>query len=218
LLSELTFGSLLVYSPRGSGEVSVRSRGVVRSIKTDGPAPGGEGMIEYAVRRLAEELSKCARALSPLFREDLLLVPVPSSAPVLPGGLWVPKRICEALVASGFGSRVAPILTRTHAIPKSAFAGQGKRPGLGVHEASLAVAGRSLFAGEPVLLVDDVVTKGTALLAAARVVSAARPGSEVSAFALVRTMGLLPDVERILDPCLGRISLTGMPPEAHREP
>jgi hypothetical protein len=57
-----------------------------------------------------------------------------------------------------------------------------------------------------VTIVDDFITKGTTLLAAAsRVVENYRE-SETRAFALVRTTGLVPEVERIIDPVVGTIS------------
>jgi len=57
------------------------------------------------------------------------------------------------------------------------------------------------------LLVDDFVTKGATLLAAASLLKEAFPGAEVQGFALVRTMGLVSDVESIVAPCLGTIRL-----------
>jgi len=64
--------------------------------------------------------------------------------------------------------------------------------------------------------VDDVITKGRTLLAAAIRVREAFPGAQVRAFALVRTMGLVPDIGRLLAPCKGVISWVGN--DAHRDP
>jgi hypothetical protein len=61
---------------------------------------------------------------------------------------------------------------------------------------------------ERITVVDDVVTKGATLLAAASLLAVAFPDAEIRAFALVRTMGLIPDVDRILDPVLGWIRRT----------
>ncbi len=72
-----------------------------------------------------------------------------------------------------------------------------------------------LFAGR-VTLVDDVVTKGRTLLAAASRVREVLPRAEVSAFALVRTMNLVLDIERIVEPCVGRIRCVDA--DAAREP
>jgi len=70
------------------------------------------------------------------------------------------------------------------------------------------VAGRPLLdSPSEIVLVDDVLTKGTTLLAAASVLQKAFPASTIQAFALIRTMGLVPEVDRILSPCVGLISL-----------
>jgi hypothetical protein len=43
------------------------------------------------------------------------------------------------------------------------------------------------------------------LLAAASRLHEAFPAAQIRAFALVRTMGLIPQVEHLLDPCQGEI-------------
>jgi hypothetical protein len=47
---------------------------------------------------------------------------------------------------------------------------------------------------------------GSTLLAAASLIASAFPGAEVRAFALVRTLGLVPEIERIVEPIVGRIT------------
>lgn len=68
------------------------------------------------------------------------------------------------------------------------------------------------------LLVDDVVTKGTTLLAAATVLRRRWPHVQVSAFAAIRTCGLEPDIERILDPCDGTIAIDPGTGKVARQP
>ncbi|MBS0380680.1 MAG: hypothetical protein JSS29_19530 [Proteobacteria bacterium] len=92
------------------------------------------------------------------------------------------------------------------AVPKSAFAERGHRPELEVHRESLTVVSR-LPPTPAILLVDDFVTKGRTLLAAAQVLAQAIPGVTIRAFAVVRTMGLVPEVERIQWPVVGEIRL-----------
>jgi hypothetical protein len=59
-------------------------------------------------------------------------------------------------------------------------------------------------------------TKGRTLLAAAMRMREAFPGAQLRAFALVRTMGLVPEVRQLLDPCQGEIRWAGE--DAQRDP
>lgn len=205
--SSIDVGSFLVYSPRGTGETSVRSREIVGHVKNDGPGPfPPERMIDFAVRRLAEELA--GSPLASFLPPGATLVPVPRSAPIKDAhALWVPRRIADGLVSRGIGAAVQPLLIRMSAVRKSAWSSPGNRPTLEDLVASLDVAPtRPLNAPDEILLVDDVVTKGATLLAAANVLSRAFPNARIRAFALIRTMGLVPDVDQILSPCTGTIS------------
>jgi adenine/guanine phosphoribosyltransferase-like PRPP-binding protein len=67
---------------------------------------------------------------------------------------------------------------------------------------------KPLGAPERITIVDDVVTKGATLLAAASLLADVFPDAEILAFALVRTTGLIPNVERIVDPVVGTIRRT----------
>jgi adenine/guanine phosphoribosyltransferase-like PRPP-binding protein len=55
------------------------------------------------------------------------------------------------------------------------------------------------------LLVDDFVSKGRTLLAAAATLQEALPEAEVRAFALARTLGYVPGLEHLVVPCEGEI-------------
>jgi orotate phosphoribosyltransferase len=56
-----------------------------------------------------------------------------------------------------------------------------------------------------IVLIDDVVTAGCTLLAAASRVAEAYPHAEVRAFALVRTMSGV-EITTMQDPCVGTIT------------
>jgi hypothetical protein len=196
LLSSLRFGAFLAYSPHGRSPAELASQAVCRQIKRDGYVSKGrrvEPVIPYAIRRLREclwdELAGTT-ALADLLAPDVVLVPAPGSAPPPPrqrDALWVPHRICVALLAAGFGSHMEPLLARRQAVRKSAAAGRRQRPGVLQHYESFAV--RPPAGGTParIVLVDDVITRGATLLAGASRLAAAFPAAEVSAFALVRT-------------------------------
>jgi adenine/guanine phosphoribosyltransferase-like PRPP-binding protein len=71
-------------------------------------------------------------------------------------------------------------------------------------------------APEGIVLIDDVITKGRTLLAAASRLHEAFPDTRIRAFALLRTMGLISAIENLLCPCKGQIRWKGG--DAHRSP
>jgi adenine/guanine phosphoribosyltransferase-like PRPP-binding protein len=68
---------------------------------------------------------------------------------------------------------------------------------------------RVLVPPERITVVDDVVTKGATLLAAASRLAEAFPNAEVLAFAILRTMGRVGNIEKIVDPCRGELIWRG---------
>jgi len=212
LLSEIRFGSFLVYAPRGTSEVSRRAKRFVRALKEErlvGVPP--QSPSDYAARRLGDE----SPLLGGLFLESALLVPVPRSSLPVEGGIWPALNIASALVRYGLGAAVLPCLTRVKAVPKSAFAASGTRPKPIEHYDS--IQGTKMVTDRPSLcLVDDVITKGATLLGAASRLQETYPQARVMAFALVRTLGFVDDIERIVEPATGTITLHGE--EALREP
>lgn len=199
LPSEIAFASFLVYSPRGTTDLDRRSRGVRTAVKED-----KDGVLALAARRLQEGWDQLT--IKEFLGRDVLLVPAPRSAPLSsPGALWPGRRICEELAAAGLGLEVLPCLERHTAVPKAAFAAPGERTKALGHFETMRVR-RELIVPEhrAILVVDDIVTSGSMLLASVAHVQAAFPGSRVLAFGLVRTVET---VEAMIAPCEGRITL-----------
>lgn len=65
----------------------------------------------------------------------------------------------------------------------------------------------NLEAPPRIAVVDDVVTKGATLLAACSLIREAFPRSVVKGFALIRTLGLQPDVDQLILRCTGTVRL-----------
>jgi len=198
MLAAVPFASCYVYSPQGTCAVSVRSRLLCARLKDRDP----RFMRRYA-ERVRLELAG-ARRFDGWLDAATILVPVPGSAPQAPGSLSTPKALAIAMLDAGLGGRLWTGLRREFAVPKSATAGGGRRPSVASHYASFAVDCLG-DAKLKLLLVDDVVTKGRTLVAAASRLHDAHPEARIGAFALLRTMGLVPEVTRLIEPCVGEL-------------
>ncbi len=209
MIRSVSFGSCYVYSPAGHCAVSQRSRLMCRFLK----AGDAEFLSRYAARVRHEVLDH--RRFRGYFDAETLLIPVPGCVPRAPGGASAAERLAAALVDAGLGGGLWCGLKRVCSVRKSATAPGFTRPTAATHYASFVVeaCGRS---PERILLVDDVVTKGRTLIAAATRVHEAFPQAQIRAFALLRTLGLIADVERLVDPCVGQIRWRGG--DAHRCP
>ncbi|MGH8290926.1 MAG: hypothetical protein ACREV7_18255 [Steroidobacteraceae bacterium] len=151
------------------------------------------------------------RRFAATFGARVVLVPVPGSAAtqVEP---WVGERLAWCLKELGLAGAVWPVLQRRHAVRKSAFAPAGQRPSVLEHYASFVIERKRLSesptpSGERLrlTLVDDVITRGRTLLAAAERLREAFPTAEIRAFSLLRTLGRDEPLRRLLDPCEGEV-------------
>ncbi len=201
MLSKLDFGSCYIYSVRGTSEYSRRTRAEIRD-----PLKAGNRDV---IRRAADRIAQYSREgrFCDLFGPAVTLVPVPGSAPRVTNGLWVPLWICEELHARGLGIVVEAAVSRVAAVKKSAFQRGPDRPTLQQHYDSMA--GDWLASpAERVVVVDDVVTSGCTMLAAASRASEAFGDVPVHGFAVARAQSD-GDVQEVKGPCLGEIRPRG---------
>lgn len=211
MMPALTFAACYVYSPCGECAISARSRVLCSRLK----AGDAHFIPRYAarVRQQASEQSIFAG----FFNASDVLIPVPGNEPPPAGITPVTERLAAALVREGLGLAAWTGLSRARAVRKSATAPHGTRPTVREHFDTFSVEGAGGIPGTAqILLVDDVVTKGRTLMAAAARLQEAFPGARIRAFALLRTMGLIPSVNRLLDPCVGQIKWRGG--DTHRVP
>jgi hypothetical protein len=208
MIERVVFASCYAYSPAGASAICARSR-LLRALLKEGDA---HFMNKYAVR--VRQQTEAASALAGFFLSGDLLVPVPRSAPKA-GGTWAAAELACALVREGVGCATWPGLRRISAVRKSATAAKGWRPTVARHYDSFRLELPDLRPGS-VVLIDDVITKGRTLLAAAACVREALPDVQVRAFALLRTLGLIPDIRNLLEPCRGEILWKGG--DAQRNP
>jgi adenine/guanine phosphoribosyltransferase-like PRPP-binding protein len=207
-IRSLSFCACYIYSPRGEALISEGSRLLRARLKAGDP----EWLPKYA-GHVCEQVIR-QRQFPGLFGVDVILVPVPGSTPSATGS-WAAERLAIALKGVGLARTVWAGLHRRFPVRKSATALTGERPTVQQHYDSFSVA-RSPTTPERIVLVDDVITKGRTLLAAAARLHDAFPNADIRAFALVRTMGFLSDVNRLLEPCQGIVRWAGG--DARREP
>lgn len=122
-----------------------------------------------------------------------LAIPVPSSQRLVESAessQWPSLVIAEQLKVAGMTSRVEPYLQRTRTVRRSRSLRTEDRVTVAEHFDSLSFTGHpSLMdaAVQKILLVDDVLTKGTTLAACYRRVREGFPDAEVIGFAIART-------------------------------
>jgi predicted amidophosphoribosyltransferase len=210
MIRRLAFASCYVYSPGGMGRICEHSR-LLRSLLKEADA---RFMQKYALR-VHQQVDGGSAALRGYFGANDVLVPVPGSAPASVERAWAAAQLAEALVNEGLGRVAWPGLRRVCSVRKSAYALVGARPSVDRHYDSFALL-NPLWQPHSIVLIDDIVTKGRTLLAAAARLHETFPQARIRAFALVRTMGRGHDVQRLLEPCRGEILWRSG--DAHRRP
>lgn len=161
------------------------------------------------------ELVRRGRHFPRLFSPGAILVPVPGSTSAA-GAPWASRQLAVALAALGLGGRVWVALERRIPVRKSAAAPAGERPTVREHYESFELARAPRPTPAQIVLVDDVITKGRTLFAAALRLRDALPHADIRAFALLRTTGLVNRVDHLLAPCQGVVRWTRG--DALREP
>jgi predicted amidophosphoribosyltransferase len=214
-LNRLEFASVLQYPPR-LGVVlkdlldeARTARNLVLQLK--GALAGAESTRTAEVLANFVKSNAAARSLTAAyFTASTVLVPVPRSALLTSGGLWPARVLAMSLRTGGLGNSVREIIERAIPIRKSASSLASGRPCLLEKHDSLRVTG-SLEVSTDITLVDDVVTTGSELLAAANRISEAFPTAQIKAFAAARTMSGPPrwSFTKVVDPVAGIIEYDG---------
>jgi len=193
--SKLSIGSLLIYPSRTKQEFSKK----VRSALWSGVKQAEGEFIETIVGVLTDPLPD---PLGKLLGNAGALVPVPKHSRHLPGSLWVPERIAEAMRSNGIGESVVPLLERREPVPRSTgVRSASQRPTPTRHRDSLGVI-TDLFPPAKVMLIDDFITNGSTLFGCAARLRQVNPKIQIQAFALCRveTWRELNNLGEVLDP------------------
>jgi len=207
-LSYVTFASCYVYSPRAQGWLAEASRQLCDRVKSSDSLwlPRYAGFVYRTSLR--------DRYLAALFPPDAVLIPVPGSA--RSGETpWAAFRLAVALSEVGFALHIWTALGRRYAVTKSATAPSAGRPTVHQHYDSFEVT-PAANAIRRLVLIDDVITKGRTLLAAAARLRSELPLADIRGFALIRTLGFVRNIEHLAEPCYGVVRWARG--DARREP
>jgi predicted amidophosphoribosyltransferase len=205
-LTQLEFGSLLTYTPRGDTQKALHSKDVMLFLKRDQfVSKHPVLMSEFIAKGVKQEFANLPFAH--FFQPNTILVPAPKSSLMQPDELWVPERIAKALVAEGVGSKVVPCLTRSKPVAKAASSASNERPTAEQHYDSLIVQG-ALSKPEDIVIIDDVVTRGATLLGCANRLLDAFPQCRIRAFAAMRTISNSNEFQGVYSPSIGTVTLS----------
>lgn len=152
-----------------------------------------------------------------IFDRDKVLIPIPRSNPIPTDGLWVPKRIADEMVQKGLGGYVVPCLIRSKPVNKSSWSIPSQRPLPSEHYDSLKVE-QTVTELNEVILIDDVITRGSTLIAAANKLIDAFPKIKIHSFAAVRTISNSVDFHKWFDPVQGVITFRSLTGDTIRRP
>lgn len=209
LFSDVQYASYLIYPARPTvGRIRTpaedKAKALVLAIKQLRVDPRFEppDIAEWAVARMAAQ--RPTNVLHDFFgRGSAHVIAAPGAGFTLKHSASAPVALCFALVKYDLAAKMLPRIIRTAPVPKSAYAAPGARPPLRTHFDTMSVPDRALDANDDIIVVDDVVTKGTTLLAAVARVREAYPQARVRAFAIARTSEVTGD--RVYAPVVGTV-------------
>jgi hypothetical protein len=217
LLSKLEFGSLFAYCPRNiegqNNEEIKKSKNVMLNLKRD----SNLGNPPRVMSEIVSEMIKTKLDNLPLkdfFGEDIYLVPIPKSHLIQKDTLWVPDRIARALSKQALGNYY-PCLQRFIPVKKSSYSSSVDRPKALDHFNSIKFISQ-LHQPINILLIDDVITRGSTMLGCASVLRRQFPNVPIKGFAIIRTISNPIGFKTYDDPCIGEVTLSNG--EAFRDP
>jgi predicted amidophosphoribosyltransferase len=204
-ISQLEFGALLTYTPRGNTQKARHSKDIMIALKRDQFVSTPHVLMsEWIANEVKQQIANLPFA--PFFQPNTILVPVPKSSLMQPDTLWVPERIAKAMVAVGIGKQVDACLKRTKPVAKAASCASSQRPTAKQHYDSITVQG-ALSKPDEIVLIDDVVTRGATLIGCANRLADAFPECQIRAFVAMRTISNPNDFQSEYSPCIGTIDL-----------
>jgi len=198
----LAFAACYAYSPRGTSTNCARSRLLRARLKR-----GRTHWLHRYVSCVKDQMFQ-EGDFRGYFNRQTVLVPVPGSGSDCLDTSWTARLLAVEMCASGMAGRLWTGLRRVTGVPRSADAWHWKRPSVLEHFESFGICSTQIQAPD-IVLIDDVVTKGRTLMAAAIRLRTVFPNAHIRAFAMLRTLGFAPSIDRLFDPCRGEILWDG---------
>lgn len=190
---EINFATMLEFATRGKNDIALKSRQIAGNLKA-GNAKVIDRLI-YHIEQLPQD-----HPITIMFQGAPVLVPAPRSAPMVDGGLWPTKILCDHMVRAGLGKSVKEYVIRAKKVPKSSsFSSAEQRPSCNTHYDSLSVVSPEAFI-DRMILVDDVFTLGRTSCACVRRLKEIYPDADISVFAAMRTRGFVEELADIVKP------------------
>ena len=115
-------------------------------------------------------------------------------------------RITSAIVRVGLAKEAFPCLSRIKSVPKASISLPKDRPKPIDHYKTMSVQ-KPISQPSKILLIDDIITRGSTLLGAANRLLDIFPYTPMLAFAAIRTISNPEEFNQIYDPCIGMITL-----------
>jgi hypothetical protein len=214
LLTKIEFASLLSYTPSPHDSETQKTKDFAIGLKSN------EIMKQYnrsTSSFVAHTLTGYVESdFSDFFNPKPVLVPVPKSTLPIPKSilrgseyLWVPSVLSKEIFSLGLGNRIVNCLDRKSPLPKSSTSKPEERPKPFQHYDSLSVQKLLDYDPPSILLVDDIITRGSTLLGAATRMAEVFPNSIIRAFAAIRTISNSFEFTKFIDPQVGTVELKG---------
>ncbi|MFA4887291.1 MAG: hypothetical protein WC595_03695 [Candidatus Nanoarchaeia archaeon] len=198
----MDFASFWSYCPKGDNEVAKKSRDITYALKDDRTPLNEKVTIQgVIVRKLKEQIDSLP--FKDFFGSEVYLVPVPKSSLMQKDTLWVPKKLVESMTKHNLG-RAFDCLERIETVTKSSSSHPKNRLKPIDHYKTIRV-NIKIERPENILLVDDVLTRGSTLLGCASKLKEAFPEANIRAFAAIRTISNPNYFEKIEDFHIGQI-------------
>ncbi len=199
-LSSIVFGSYLVYPSSATGKEDQDAKSFILGVKQDRVTARGR-LIEIAVTELKRNLPRTPLGAN-LFDGSAMLVPMPNHGLRTKNGVWAAASLADVMVAEGLAASVVPCIERVTPIRKAAYCPPEMRPSPREHYDTMAVQSQGLLRDVlRIVMVDDLVTRGSTFSGAAVRLREAFPQASIRAFGLARTAKML----RWRDPIVGAI-------------